>query len=608
MKTSFLIGGLVLFSAHAQAQTDTTSLRLEEVVIQENRIQLPFSKQSRNISLLDRQAIETSPARSLPEVLTFVPGVDVRQRGVTGVQADIGIRGGSFEQTLMLINGIKLSDPQTGHHMMNVPVPLVNVDRIEVLKGPASRIFGQNAYTGAVNVITSLSSTRNLKLHGYGGDFGMKGVSLAGSLPAGKYKQNLALSYDDSDGHQYNSDYQVTNLFYEGGVDLNAKNSIRGMIAYADRTFGANGYYSSAFPDQWESIQTTLASLSHSFVSGNFSLNTRGYGRKNADEYRLRRNEPAFYQNFHTTEVFAAETNGAYTSKLGVTGVGVEVRKEQIQSNSLGNHDRVLSGVYLEQMVNLDEKVDIRAGLYSNYYSEYGWKHFPGLEVGFQASKSIRLYSGIGSSFRIPTYTDLFYIGPTNIGNTNLQPEQARSFEFGGKWSQANWRGELVYFNRHSENLIEWTRNEESEPWQPQNFNEVNFNGVEASVHYRVNPTQRSVQLKEVMLSYNFIDADFRAMPGVESRYALTALRNQLIGGALVGFGKKVEWNTKMRYVERVSMDPYFLLDMRVDYNRMGKLGFFAEASNITNADYIEAGTVQMPGRWFSAGFALTVN
>lgn len=165
-----------------------------------------------------------------------------------------------------------------------------------------------------------------------------------------------------------------------------------------------------------------------------------------------------------------------------------------------------------------------------------------------------------------------------------------------------------MYFNRHSENLIEWTRNEESEPWQPQNFNEVNFNGVEASVHYRVNPTQRSVQLKEVMLSYNFIDADFRAMPGVESRYALTALRNQLIGGALVGFGKKVEWNTKMRYVERVSMDPYFLLDMRVDYNRMGKLGFFAEASNITNADYIEAGTVQMPGRWFRAGFAVTIN
>jgi iron complex outermembrane receptor protein len=607
MKKILLTGGLALMWMTTNAQTDTTSQKLDEVVIQENRIQLPFSKQSRNISLVDRQQIETTPARSLPEVLSFVPGVDVRQRGVTGVQADIGIRGGSFEQTLMLVNGIKLSDPQTGHHMMNIPVPMVNIDRVEVLKGPASRIFGQNAYTGAVNVITSLSETKSLRLQGYAGDFGMKGISFAGALPAGKYRQNLAVSYDDSNGYQYNSDYQVSNIFYEGGVDLNAKNAIRGMVAYADRTFGANGFYASTFPDQWESIQTTLGSLSHTYLSGDFSLNTRGYWRRNEDEYRLRRNEPAFYQNFHTSDVFALETNGSYKSKLGVTGFGVEVRKEQIESTNLGDHDRVLTGIFLEQLVTLAEKVDIRGGLYSNYYSEYGWKHFPGMEVGFQATKAIRLYSGIGSSFRIPTYTDLYYVGPTNIGNPDLQPEQARSFEFGGKWTHANWRGELVYFNRFSENLIDWVRASEEEPWQPQNFNEVTFNGIEASAYYRVNPSTAVVQLKELMLSYNYIDAAFTGLPGIESRYSLTALRNQLIGGVLVGFGKKTEWNTKMRYVERISLDPYFVLDMRVDYNRMGKLGFFAEASNITNTDYVEAGTVQMPGRWFRAGFMVNL-
>jgi len=607
MKKAFLIGCLATLSIQVYSQTDTTAQNLNEVIIQENRIQIPFSKQSRNISLVDRQQIETSPARSLQEVLSFVPGVDVRQRGVSGVQADISIRGGSFEQTLMLLNGIKLSDPQTGHHMMNIPIPLVNIDRIEVLKGPASRIFGQNAYTGAVNVITSLSDTKSLRLQGYGGDFGMKGINLAGSLPAGKYKQNLAVSYDESNGHQYNSDYQVSNIFYEGGLDLNAKNSIRGMIAYTDRTFGANGFYTSAFPDQWESIQTTLGALSHTFDNQSLSINTRLYGRRNADEYRLRRNEPAFYQNNHTSDVFALETNGSYKSKLGVTGFGLELRKEQIASNNLGDHERSLTGIFLEQMVNLGERTDIRAGVYSNYYSEYGWKHFPGLEVGFQASESIRLYSGIGSSFRIPTYTDLFYVGPTNIGNPNLQPEQARSFEFGGKWTHANWRGELVYFNRYSESVIEWTRVSANVPWKPQNFNEVKFNGIEASAYYRINPTGKNFQIKELMFSYNFIDANFVAQPGIESRYALTALRNQLIGGVLVGMGEKVEWNTKMRYVERISLDPYFLLDMRVDYNRLGKLGFFAEASNITNTDYIEAGTVQMPGRWFRAGIILNL-
>lgn len=602
-----LIGGLLFFSFQGKAQTDTTSQNLQEVIIQENRIQIPFSKQSRNIAVVDRPQLETTPARSLQEVLSFVPGVDVRQRGVTGVQADISIRGGSFEQTLMLLNGIKLSDPQTGHHMMNIPVPLVNIERVEVLKGPGSRIFGQNAYAGAVNVITQLSDVRSLRLQGYAGDFGMKGINFAGSLPAGKYRQNLAISYDDSNGHWYNSDYKVSNIFYEGGVQLNDTHELRGMVAYTDRTFGANGFYTSTFPDQWESIQTTLTSLSHSFTKNQWYLTTRAYWRRNEDEFRLRRNEPAFFQNFHTSDVLAIEANGSYKSNLGTTGFGFETRKEKIESSNLGNHDRSLVGVFLEQLVNLGQKTDVRAGVYSNYYSEYGWKHFPGLEVGYQANEALRFYLGIGSSFRIPTYTDLFYIGPTNIGNADLQPEQARSFEFGGKWTKGPWRAELVYFNRFSENLIEWTRTNAQQPWQPQNFNEVIFNGIESSMYYRVNPNGKSVQVKELMLSYNFIDADFNARPGLESRYALTALRNQFIGGILLGLGQKLELNTKARYVERMALEPYFVLDMRADYNRTKKLGFFAEASNITNTDYIEAGTVQMPGRWFRAGFMVNL-
>lgn len=598
---------LLAFSLRLYAQSDTTAQDLGEVLIQENRIQLPFSKQSRNISLISKLQIETTPARSLPEVLSFVPGLDIRQRGVTGVQADVSIRGGSFEQTLMLLNGIKLSDPQTGHHMMNIPIPLVNIDRIEVLKGPASRVFGQNAYAGAINVITELSDKRYARVQGYGGDFGMKGINFAGSLPVGNYKQNLAISYDDSNGHWYNSDYQVSNIFYEGGYDLNEKNTLKGMIAYTDRNFGANGFYSSSFPDQWESVQTTLASLSHTLTLENFYLNTRGYFRRNQDEYVLKKNEPAFYQNFHTTDVYALEANGSFETKLGTTGFGVETRKETIESTNLGNRDRTLAGLFLEQMVNFGEKVDLRAGVYSNYYTGYGWKHFPGAELGFQASKELRLYSGYGVSFRIPTYNDLYYVGPTNIGNAQLEPEQAQNFEIGAKWSKSGLFAELVYFNRSTDNLIEWTRPDENTPWQPQNFSKVEFNGVEASLHYRVSPSNRAIQVKELMLSYNYINTDLINQPGIETRYALTALKNQVIGGVLLGIGQKLEWNTKMRYLERMSQDPYFLLDVRVDYNRTGKLGFFTEASNITDTDYMEAGTVQMPGRWFRAGFMLNL-
>ncbi len=608
MKKTILIILAGLFSMKGFAQNDTTSQNLEEILIQENRIQIPFSKQSKNISLINKPQLETTPARSLQEVLSFVPGVDVRQRGVTGVQADIGIRGGSFGQTLMLLNGIKLSDPQTGHHMMNIPVPLINIERVEVLKGPGSRIFGQNAYAGAVNIITELSDQKSLRLQGYAGDFGMKGVNFAGSLPTGKYKQNLAASLDQSNGHWYNSDYKVANLFYEGGLELNESNSLRGMIAYTDRTFGANGFYTSAFPDQWESIQTAFASLSHTLHLEGLQLKTRGYWRKNDDEFLLKRNEPEFYQNNHTTDVLALETNGSFESKLGTTGFGLETRKEKIESSNLGNRERNLSGIFLEQLLNLGENFDLRAGLYSNYNTEYGWKHFPGAEVGFQATKNLRFYSGYGVSYRIPTYTDLYYVGPTNIGNDQLVPEQAETYEVGAKWNKSGVTAELVYFNRNTDNLIEWTRSSAENPWQPQNFNQVTFDGIEASIGYRVIPSGALLQIKELMLSYNYIHANLIQQAGTETRYALTALKNQLIAGILAGIGPKLEWNTKIRNVERMNQDPYFLLDMRLDYNRVGRIGFFAEASNITNTDYIEAGTVQMPGRWFRAGFMLNLD
>ncbi|WP_144602821.1 TonB-dependent receptor plug domain-containing protein [Algoriphagus algorifonticola] len=604
-----ILATLISFNLnHANAQTDSTTQNLNEVIIQENRIQIPFSKQSRNISVITKPQIETTPARSLQEVLAFVPGVDVRQRGVTGVQADIGIRGGSFNQTLMLLNGIKLTDPQTGHHMMNIPVPLINIDRVEVLKGPASRIFGQNAYAGAINIITELSDQRSLRVQGYAGDFGMKGLNFAGSLPSGNYKQNLSISYDDSNGHWYNSDYQVSNIFYEGGLDLNDNHALRGMIAYTDRSFGANGFYTSAFPDQWESLQTTLGALSHTYTQNRFKLNSRAYWRRNKDEYRLRRKEPSFYQNFHTSDIYAFELNGSYESKIGTTGFGAEVRQENIESNNLGNHERVLAGLFLEHLIQLGSKTDLRAGVYSNFYNDYGWKHFPGLELGFQASEEIRLYSGYGKSFRIPTYTDLYYVGPTNIGNPDLQPEQAQNFEIGAKWTKTGLFAELVYFSRNTDNLIEWVRPDANTPWQPQNFNEVRFNGIEAAFTYKWQRRSSMLQIKELMLSYNYIDASLVNQPGVETRYAFTALRNQMIGGFLVGLGSKIELNTKMRYVERISQDPYFLLDMRLDYNRIGKMGFFAEASNMTNTDYIEAGTVQMPGRWFRAGFMINLD
>lgn len=608
-----LFGIVSVFSTQMiWAQEDTTVVHLEEITIKENRMEIPFNKISRNIQVIQRATIETTPARSLQEVLSFAPGVDVRQRGVSGTQANIGIRGGSFDQTLMLVNGIKLTDPQTGHHMMNIPVPMHNVQSIEVIKGPGSRIYGPNAYAGAINVTTSLPYSRDLSLQAYGGDFGMRGASFAASLPVGKYRQALSASHDASDGHWHNSDYKVSNVFYEGALALNEQHDLSVMAAIADRDFGANGFYTNSFPDQWESVQTYLTALSHTYAAGDWYLQSRAYWRRNADEFRLRRHEPEFSTNTHRSDVLALEVNGRYESRFGATGVGLEGRKEMLDSNNLGNREREFLGIFAEHRIAFFDKVDFRTGVYSNYYNEYGWKHFPGAEIGYQLSQSSRLYSNYGISYRIPTFTDLYYEDPSNLSNPDLKPEEAQSFELGWKFNKGNIRWETVYFHRYTQNLIDWNRapsHEVPNPnrWQPRNVSEVTFNGVEAGIAYSPASSAAKVKIKEVSFSYNYIDASLRQAEGQESRYALNALKHQLIGGLQLQGWKRAEATIKARYLERMDLDPYFLLDARVDYNRMKVVGFFVEASNITDTEYVETGFVQMPGRWFKAGVSVNL-
>src|SRR5699024_4602395 len=127
---------------------------LKEVVIQGNRIQVPFNQSARDIQVITQQQIEALPAKSLNEVLSYIGGVDIRQRGPFGTQTDISIDGGTSEQTLVLINGVKMIDAQTAHNMMNIPVPLTAIERIEVLRGAAARVYGINSLTGAINIVT----------------------------------------------------------------------------------------------------------------------------------------------------------------------------------------------------------------------------------------------------------------------------------------------------------------------------------------------------------------------------------------------------------------------------------------------------------------------
>jgi len=202
-----------VFSTSANAQNDT--IKLKEVLLSSNRIQLPFSKTSRTITLLTTKDIVTSTATNLADLLQNIIGIDVRRRGTDGMQSDLYIRGGNFDQTLVLIDGVKMDDAQTGHHTMNAILPLYNIERIEIIKGPAARIYGQNAFTGAINIVTKKVTNNSLNIHANYGSYNNKKSAISYAKKFNERSILASVSYQKSDGYRFNTDFSTISSFFK---------------------------------------------------------------------------------------------------------------------------------------------------------------------------------------------------------------------------------------------------------------------------------------------------------------------------------------------------------------------------------------------------------
>jgi iron complex outermembrane receptor protein len=610
MRKLLTLIALVLLGRAGVAQQEP--IVLDELIISGNRISIPFAESSRNISLLQKEEMEHLPVQSLHEVLAYVPAVDLRQRGPVGVQADIGIRGGTFEQTLVLVNGIKLTDPQTGHHILSLPFGMDAVSSVEVLKGPGARIYGQNAFAGAVNFITEIPEERSMSFKAYGGGFSTYGGNISLSLPVKEYKQGLFVGFDASEGYRYNTDYQTSHVFYQSEIATMGGN-LQLMGGFVDRKFGANGFYASPeATEQYEEVTTSMLSLGFRKKSNSLSLNPRVYWRWNDDRYLFVRGNPSIYENDHTTNVIGVELNTSIENRLGTTGFGMEWRHESIRGDQLRNgtpsisildgSGRHTAGLYLEHRMRVAGRLDITPGVFINWYSDFGWSAFPGIDVGYNIKPNIRLYANAGRSFRIPTFYDQYYQSPTEQGNPNLYPEDAITYEFGIKYGRKGIHTEFNVFHRDANRLIDWVYDTTDSLWQSKNLEGIRSTGVEISlnVDFRDFFNDPSM-LDQLVLSYNFIDQPVSLEETLRSRYALQSLRHQVIMGLDHRWFLKLRNSFRARYIDRQDQQPYWLLDNRIYWQENERLNIFLEITNLLDTEYAEVLT-PMPGRWIRAG------
>lgn len=612
---------------YSTGHADTTDDRLyylhplNNITIQENRLQIPFARQNRNIRILDQNLIRTLPVKSVNELLTYVSGVDVRQRGPWGTQSDIGMDGGTFDQTLVLINGIKISDPQTGHNMMNLPVPLDAIDRIEIIRGPAARIYGVNALNGAINIVTKKPSETGVYAHVYAGSsfnrdttdnklYGGYGVQVSASLAEENAQHYISLSREQASGYRYNTAFNNNKIFYQNNIDLSDNSSVQFLGGFIYNDFGANGFYSApGDKESNETVQTGLIGIGGKIsVNPYWTIQPRISYRYNHDDYIFIRQKPEVYHNRHETHVIDAEFNNTFMTDIGDFGLGLELRNERINSSNFGNWQRSNYGFFGEYSFNKVKNLLINIGAYANYNSDFGWKILPGIDAGYKIAKSVRIFANAGAGQRLPTYTDWYYKGPQNIGNTQLTPEYAYNIEGGLKYNDEQLNASLSYFYRATDDFIDWVKDTVSDPWQPRNFHKINTHGVTLSADYRwskennMNPTVALI----TGLSYTYLHASINDMAqdneGKLSRYALENLRHQLCANANFEFFRIINITLAARYQQRVSYKDYTLFDTRISFTQK-RFNIYADVTNLGNVQYIETGAVPMPGRWVTLGF-----
>ena len=601
MKKSFTLFLLLILNISV-SQQDTTNLK--EVIVSTSKLEIPFSKNFRTVTVISSNYIKNSPANNVSNLLQEITGIDVRRRGVGGIQGDLYIRGGGFDQTLLLVDGMKMDDVQTGHHTLNMILPLYLIERIEIIKGPAARIFGQNAFNGAINVVTKdfigEIGKADFRVNEISyGSFEQKNISASTKIITSKVKTLISYSGNRSDGYRHNTDFKKNNYFVKSSIKSNGF-PVDIIASFTENKFGANGFYASpSATEQYEETQASLIGLSTSIKSQKFIISPKLYWRRGQDEYIYIRDNPSVYRNLHKTNKVSAELSGSYFSNSGVTGFGIDLSTVNISSNNLGEHDRNTVSAYIDHTFKLfDEKLVVSPGISASYFSDMSFHSFPGIDLGYNLNSSFKLYSNIGKTYRIPTYTDLYYADRTTIGNENLNPESAISTELGFKYDTSNLKITGALFNREAKNIIDYVKENENDLWSAVNIGSLKTTGFELDFRYNFknqnyfNLGYTNIKDNNYVTNINF------------SKYSLNSFKHQLVSKLNLSYLKNISHSIVYKYLERSDNSNYSVLDSKIIYKKR----LFIYVNNLLDAAYSETNLVPMPGRNFLVGISIGID
>ena len=613
----------------AQDESDSLTVNLSELQVTAAQKKL-YSEMGRILTVIDKSEIKHSAVQSIDQLLDYVAGLDIRQRGTNATQADISVRGGTFDQVLVLLNGINITDPQTGHFNLDIPLNLSDISRVEILEGSSARILGPNAFSGAINIVTENSDKQSLTAELNGGSFVTLGQSVSGNFLIDNIQTFGSISHSSSNGYMNNTDFNFLNGFVHSSLQTEKAGKFELQLAGQTKDFGANSFYSLAYPNQFESSKTFMAALNWSLTNANWQYNAQAYWRQHHDRFELFRNynsAASWYKshNYHLTDVTGGKFSAIYSSVIGKTTVGIEIRNEHIFSNVLGANsidslrapleingfftkedNRLLETGLIDHSVKLG-KWYFSAGAAATNSTKFGLNGFGGVDVAYAFNDNFKIFADANSAVRLPTFTDLYYKSATQLANPNLQPEKSQTIEVGTKIYEDNWKLDATVYYRMGQNIIDWVKLPTETIWQSKNLTSVNALGGDISFAYFFNKEF----VKKIGLSYSYLQMD-KSAENYDSKYVLDYLKNKISVSVDHVVWKKLSASWKLGYFDRTgtytdvnktlqNFKPYALLDTRFLWADK-TFDVFLDLNNILNTNYADYGGLTQPGINFNIG------
>ena len=529
----------------------------------------------------------------LNDVLRDDPSVDVEQRGGGGVQADLSIRGSSYEQTLVLLNGFRINDAETSHFSLDLPAPMEMIGSVQVLHGAGSTLYGSDAVSGVVDFVTAAPAAGpELRVRSGGGSYGEVDDSAVASWGGKKFSEVIGGGRDFSDGFIPDRDYRSE----EGSAETRVRTVLGDsdvLLGGSDRRFGAAGFYGKY--NSWERTKGWFAGINQEI---NEKTQAMLAFRRHSDIFLLERNEPRGYKNQHidTSWQGAVRRMDALPWKGSAVYYGLEENADHIESTNLGRHGRNRGAGYADYELRGRRWGTVSAGLREEIFSGGMAVTTPSAAVSVWAGRAVKLRASVERGFRLPTYTDLYYSDPTTLGNANLKPESAWSVDGGADW-YVNQRLTLTLTAFHSSqtNAIDYVRASTADRWQAENLNGVRFSGIEAAAEWRPKSGQ------ELRLGLTALEGAQAALHGLESEYVFNYPVQNGVAEWIGRWKNGVLLRQRVRVVNRVERGVAPVWDASAVYAK-GRVQPYLQMTNLSNTGYQEIVGVTMPSRAFVGG------